>query len=904
MDQFPDGFHDHRAIAQREEIVFGDGYLDTKPVTHRHLHQRFSDAAIGERPGRHDLAAFHRLAEEGPVGLQLVCIGHPVGKRRMPEHVDPVSGFLEFRGDDGPGIHRRNAEGDEGGRDMDMLEGAAHGVLAADGGEAQLLLHLDRSQERAQRLAPGMRVVGHPLEVFLVGEAHAGPVGTGAGHFRAGLDDGVGRTVVRAPDRKVRVVAEGHDAGRIGITVHRKLLYGNLRLGKLTFTAVRHEHRGTAHGRVEHLHEPLLGSDVRGSHDGEHLLRKGLSLRRTHEGILVLHGQDLRLRIMLRTGTVDEFAGKVAHLHAGIEHPHPAGIRNIGHMGHFDVIGPAEGHEALFISRFHDDGHTLMGLADGEFRRIEASILRGDAIQVDVQSPGEFADGDGDAAGAEVVRFLDETRHLRTAEKPLELALFGSVSFLNLAAASFQGRFRMLLGRACRSPDAVPAGTASQQEDHVTGRRAFPPDGRGLHRTHDSTDLHAFGGITVGIDFPDMRRREADLVAVAGVAGGRLLADHPLRKLAGNGIRHTGRDVAGTGDTHRLIDIGATGKRVADRAAQAGGRTAERFDFRGVVMRFVLELQEPFLRPAIDLDIHENAAGVVLLALFQVVQLALLAQPAGADRGKLHQAAGLVLPAEVRAHLLEQAQGLFQLGFHEGFVHRDFLQFGGEGRVAAMVAPVGIQDPEFRLGRIPSLSAEVTDHLGEVVGIHRETMSLAEGGVIGRGHVRESGEVLQRLHVGLLAEGKDGKVLFAAFHRIDEIVADPLQGFLVHRVVEDEQAGTLDFDVRGRIDQVDAVHGRGGPLVELARDVLHGDVLLSFQGKVVGDGIGHDFAEHAVAGLFEEPLRETEKVIHVDEPERSETQGEVLVELGKEARRFHAEPVFLFYENASAVHGR
>ena len=401
-----------------------------------------------------------------------------------------------------------------------------------------------------------------------------------------------------------------------------------------------------------------------------------------------------------------------------------------------------------------------------------------------------------------------------------------------------------------------------------------------------------------------MRGGEADLVAVTGIAGGRLLRDHPLRKFAGDGVRDAGRDVTGAGDTHRLIDIGTAGERVPDRAAQTGGRTAEGLDFRGMVVRLVLELQEPLLRLSVHVHVHEDAAGVVLLALLQVVQFALLAEPAGADRGEFHQAAGLVLPAEVRAHLLKQAQGLFQFGLHEGLVHRDLLQFGGEGGVAAVITPVGVQDPEFRLGRVPAFPAEIADHFGEVVGVHGEAVSLAEGGIIGRSHVREAGEVLQRLYVGLLAEGEDGQVLFPAFHGIDEIVADPLQGLPVHRIVKDQQAGTLDLDVRRRVDQVHAVHGGRGPLVELARDVFHGDVLLPFQGKIVGHGIGHHFAEHAVAGPLEQVVRESEKVIHVDEPEGPEAQGQVLVELGKEARRFHPEPVFLFYENASAVHGR
>ena len=41
-------------------------------------------------------------------------------------------------------------------------------------------------------------------------------------------------------------------------------------------------------------------------------------------------------------------------------------------------------------------------------------------------------------------------------------------------------------------------------------------------------------------------------------------------------------------------------------------------------MGFVLELQEPFLGPVIDVHIDENAACVVLLAHLQVVEQSLL----------------------------------------------------------------------------------------------------------------------------------------------------------------------------------------------------------------------------------------------------------------------------------------
>ena len=137
-------------------------------------------------------------------------------------------------------------------------------------------------------------------------------------------------------------------------------------------------------------------------------------------------------------------------------------------------------------------------------------------------------------------------------------------------------------------------------------------------------------------------------------------------------------------------------------------------------------------------------------------------------------------------------------------------------------------------------------------------MALAEARVLVRGQVDEPRQVLKGLHVGLLAEREHGQVLLAAFHRIDEIVPDLRERLLRDGVLEDHQAGTLDLDVRFRVDQMDTVHGRGGPLVELAGDVFHGDVFLARERKVVGDGVRHHFPEHAVTALFQQVVGEAE----------------------------------------------
>ena len=104
-----------------------------------------------------------------------------------------------------------------GGRNVQVLEGAAHGILAADGGQTQGRLHLEGAQECAQRFAPGMGIGAHALEVLLIGEAHAGIIGTAAGKLGAGFHHGISGAVVGAPEGQVRIVAEGHHAGGVRV---------------------------------------------------------------------------------------------------------------------------------------------------------------------------------------------------------------------------------------------------------------------------------------------------------------------------------------------------------------------------------------------------------------------------------------------------------------------------------------------------------------------------------------------------------------------------------------------------------------------------------------------------------------------------------------------------------------
>ena len=140
------------------------------------------------------------------------------------------------------------------------------------------------------------------------------------------------------------------------------------------------------------------------------------------------------------------------------------------------------------------------------------------------------------------------------------------------------------------------------------------------------------------VELGDLAGGQADLVAVAGVAGGGGGHELALRELALHGLGHGDRGVGRAGHAHGLVDVAAAGERVADGAADAGGRAAKGLDLGGVVVGLVLEEEEPVLVLAVDVDGDLDGAGVNLLGLVEVLELARVLEPLGADRAHVHEA--------------------------------------------------------------------------------------------------------------------------------------------------------------------------------------------------------------------------------------------------------------------------
>ena len=92
-----------------------------------------------------------------------------------------------------------NCKGYQRRRNIDMVEGAGHTVLAADGWQSETDLCIICAEQRRKRLAPALRIACHPPEILLEGEADPGGISTCRHDLRHGLNHRIHRSVVRTP---------------------------------------------------------------------------------------------------------------------------------------------------------------------------------------------------------------------------------------------------------------------------------------------------------------------------------------------------------------------------------------------------------------------------------------------------------------------------------------------------------------------------------------------------------------------------------------------------------------------------------------------------------------------------------------------------------------------------------
>ena len=518
---------------------------------------------------------------------------------------------------------------------------------------------------------------------------------------------------------------------------------------------------------------------------------------------------------------VDKTAAQVHNLLATPADHHTGLGSDGGHHHGLEVLLVGILQHLLSVGGVYHHGHALLALADSQLCAVQAGIFLWYLVEVDLQAVGQLADGHAYAAGTEIVALLYQARHLLAAEQALNLALGGGVTFLHLGTAG--GQRRRVVGFRCArgTAAAIAAGTASQQDDYVArvAGQAFHLAPR--RRSYHSTNLHALGYVVGVVYLVHQSGGQAYLVAVAAIAMGGSGDDFALRQLAGESLAQRLARVGGASHPHGLVDVGAAAQRVADAAAKAGGRATEGLNLRRVVVGLVFEVHQPFLGLAVHLYGHHNAAGVDFVAHLLVFQQTCFAQTFGSEGAEVHQTHIFVGTSFVLLFMVGQIllECLFQQWAVCSFVKLNPLQLGGEGGVAAVVAPVGVQHTYLGHTWVAVLLVvEIALYMLEVGKGHGQPQRVIQLLQLWLGHRSEAVEYchIGRLVVVLFQGLGFGSVAHAAVNGVDAVLHHLVALLRGQGAAYHVGRGRADDRLFGGIQQTHTLHGTVCTLVAAA----------------------------------------------------------------------------------------
>ena len=386
---------------------------------------------------------------------------------------------------------------------------------------------------------------------------------------------------------------------------------------------------------------------------------------------------------------------------------------------------------------------------------------------------------------------------------------------------------------------------------------------------------------------------KTDLVAVGGVARCCGLGELLLGDLAGKRFAQGPRRVRCAAHAHRCIDVRSAGERIADDAAGAGGRAAEGFDLRRVVVGLVLKEQQPGFFLAVDIHGHLDGAGVDLVGFVQLVHLALLLELFGCDGAQVHQADGL-RAAQILAGLEIVVPGVLE----QLVLERNAVDDGIECRMSAVIGPVGVDHLDLGDGGVTVLGSEVVPDHRQVRLVHRQTVVCDELVQIRVGHggkARQGGNFRGNVVVDDQGLG-DFRRGFSGFHGVDDVLLDRFHVRIAQIAIKSIDSGGAGEGTFALEDQLDALGSGVGSLVELAGQELHGEDLgVAEIGQLAG-GIHLRFGEDILYGVVELFLRHVLRVVAVEHPHVLQTfDPQTGFQIRQHALRFQIESGFLFY---------
>ena len=143
-------------------------------------------------------------------GFYLFVIRHIISISCNIKFHDLIAALLEFRCNNILLFCHIHCKGNKGCRYMDIIEGAGHGVLTADGWQSETDLCCVCTEKRAHRLAPALCILSHTFEVFLECETNLTKITACCHNLSNRFCNRISSTVIWTPVGKIWVKTIAH----------------------------------------------------------------------------------------------------------------------------------------------------------------------------------------------------------------------------------------------------------------------------------------------------------------------------------------------------------------------------------------------------------------------------------------------------------------------------------------------------------------------------------------------------------------------------------------------------------------------------------------------------------------------------------------------------------------------
>ena len=765
-----------------------------------------------------------------------------------------MTGLLEFRRYQIVSFFRCNGKGYQRWRNMHVVVGTGHRVLAADCCAAEHNLCIVCTEQSCKRCAELLRITVQMLEIFLEGQVCRVVITASGYQTSHRFNNGAGSAQIRVLLHIIRIKAKAHNRGGGALSSGRQGCRHNLCRGQLILTAIRHKYGACADRTVKALGQAALQTDVQLRGQVQDLLLQVCALGRN----LNRRGRQrgyMCLGVLGSAVGVEEVAGYVNDGVAVPSHAQTIGIGNNGNNRCFDVLLVCHFDELLHVLLGYDNCHTLLRLGDSQLGAVQTVILLRYGVQIDVQTVCQLADGNGYTACAKVVAAANHAGCLRIAEQTLNLALFRRIALLYLCAAGLQRFGGVALGRTGCTAAAVTTGAAAEQDDNIARIRHFTNDVFNRCCADNCADFHALCDIARMINLMNQAGSQTDLVAVRRITGSGSGAQLALRQLVLQRLAQRNRRIACTGHTHCLIYIASTGQRIANCAAKAGSSAAKRFDFCRMVMGFVFKHEQPRLFFAVYGCIDADGASVDFFALVQIRQAAALLEHFACNGADIHQRNRTLSSLLLAVYFHAACQiAVVRVQYHL-IVDCALVNLGQEGGVTTVIRPIGVDHAHFCDGRVALFfPCEIALQELQVIQLHCQTQTGA--------HLLQCGSVHGNEALYGVNFCRDCIVCFqrlrlccgglAGVNRIDEIAADLVQLFIGQLAAQHIDMGCCYLRTLALCHQLDTLRTGIRALIVLTRQRFNREnAAIAFRHRIllIVAIIYHRLREHDVFRL-------------------------------------------------------